>query len=222
MLSSTKISHILSSELLGDPELADYWMREYVNDPTFLIGTATTEPVSGSENQLPYNGADGGYQTTAVLDGDNYIVNGKKHFISNVGWARLMFTFVRTNPDAGVEQGASLLMVPMDAPGVKMGGSISQLLTELHVACLPRHLPEQIEVDLSEVELEAMLHISDLSLPREVSVNERVHGTADHPVVSIQLRRVAQVDEEEELEEELPEDEVAAETPADDKSDGKD
>ncbi len=77
MLSSTKISHILASELLGDPELADYWMREYVNDPTFLIGTATTEPASGSENQLPYNGADGGYQTTAVLDGDNYIVNGK-------------------------------------------------------------------------------------------------------------------------------------------------
>lgn len=121
MLSSTKISHILSSELLGNPELADYWMREYVSDPTFLIGTATTEPQSGSENQLPYNGADGGYQTTAVLDGDNYIVNGKKHFISNVGWARLMFTFVRTNPDVGVEQGASLLMVPTDAPGVKMG-----------------------------------------------------------------------------------------------------
>ena len=69
-----------------------------MSDPTFLIGTATTEPASGSENQIPYNGADGGYQTTAVLDGDNYIVNGKKHFISNVGWARLMFTFVRTIP----------------------------------------------------------------------------------------------------------------------------
>ncbi len=104
------------------------------------------------------------------------------------------------------------------SPGVKMGGSVSHLLTELHVVCLPRHLPEQIEVDLSEVELEAMLHISDLSLPREISVNERVHGAADHPVVAIQLRRVAQVDEEEELEEELPEDEFAAETPADDES----
>ena len=121
LLSSTKISHILASELLGDPELADYWMREYVKDPTFLIGTATTEPASGSENQLPYNGADGGYRTTAVRDGDNYIVNGKKHFISNVGWARLMFTFVRTNPDVGVEQGASLLMAPTDAPGIRMG-----------------------------------------------------------------------------------------------------
>lgn len=121
LLSSTKISHILASELLGDPELADYWMREYVKDPTFLIGTATTEPASGSENQLPYNGADGGYRTTAVRDGDNYIVNGKKHFISNVGWARLMFTFVRTNPDVGVEQGASLLMAPTDTPGIRMG-----------------------------------------------------------------------------------------------------
>ena len=89
------------------------------------------------------------------------------------------------------------------SPGVKMGGSVSHLLTELHVVCLPRHLPEQIEVDLSEMELDAMLHISDLDLPGEISVNERVHGTADHPVLSIQLRRVAEVeDAEEELDEE--------------------
>jgi len=121
LLSSTKITHILTSQLVEDKEMADYWLREYVKDPTFLIGTATTEPITGSENQLPYNGVDGGYRTTAVREGDNYIVNGKKHFISNVGWARLMFTFVRTDPSKGVEQGASLLMVPMDAPGVRMG-----------------------------------------------------------------------------------------------------
>ena len=112
-----------------------------------------------------------------------------------------------------------MLLNAEQCPGVKMGGSVSHLLNELHVVCLPRHLPEQIEVDLSEMELEAMLHISDLTLPEEISINERVHGTADHPVVSIHLRRVAQVEDEEE---ELPEDEVAAETPADDESGGED
>jgi alkylation response protein AidB-like acyl-CoA dehydrogenase len=121
LLSTTKMVHILTSDLIEDKEMADYWLREYVNDPTFLIGTATTEPLTGSENQLPYNGADGGYRTTAVRDGDKYIVNGLKHFISNVGHAKFMFTFVRTDPSVGVEQGATLLMVPMDAPGVSIG-----------------------------------------------------------------------------------------------------
>ena len=88
-----------------------------------------------------------------------------------------------------------MLLNAEHSPGVKMGGSVSHLLTELHVVCLPRHLPEQIEVDLSEVELDGMLHISDLTLSGEIDINERVHGTADHPVVSIHLRRIAQVDE---------------------------
>ena len=96
------------------------------------------------------------------------------------------------------------------APGVKMGGSVSHLLNELHIICLPKDLPEQIEVDLSEMELDAMLHLSDLGLPEGVAVNERVHGTTDHPVVSVQLRRVAEVDEVDE-DEELLDEEAEAE-----------
>jgi len=116
-----------------------------------------------------------------------------------------------------------MLLNAEQSPGVKMGGSVSHLLTELHVVCLPRHLPEQFEVDLSEVELDAMLHISDLNLPEEISVNERVHGAADHPVLSVQLRRVAEVeDEEEALDEELAEDEAGGEAPAEEESSGED
>ena len=106
------------------------------------------------------------------------------------------------------------------APGVKMGGSVSHLLNELHVLCLPKDLPGQIEVDLSEVDLEEMIHLSDLILPEGVVINERVHGTVDHPVVSIHMRRVAQVDEEEE--EDLLEDEAAAEAPDDEETPGED
>ena len=104
------------------------------------------------------------------------------------------------------------------SPGVKMGGSVSHLLNELHVVCLPKDLPEQIEVDLVAAELDAMFHISDLDLPEGVVINERVHGTTDHPVVAVQLRRIAQVEDEEEDDEEVAEDEDAAEAPADDES----
>ncbi len=108
------------------------------------------------------------------------------------------------------------------SPGVKMGGSVSHLLNELHVLCLPKDLPEQIEVDLSEVDLDEMLHLSDLVLPEGIVINERVHGDVDHPVVSIHIRRVAQVDEVEEEEEDLLEDEADAEAPEDDESPGED
>ena len=107
-----------------------------------------------------------------------------------------------------------------ESPGVNMGGSVSHLLNELHVICLPGDLPEQIEVDLSEVELEQMLHLSDLTLPEGVAINERVHGTSDQAVVSIQIRRVAEVEEEQE--EGLLEDEAPAEAPADDEPGGED
>ena len=96
------------------------------------------------------------------------------------------------------------------SPGVKMGGSVSHLLNELHIVCLPRDLPEQIEADLSEMELDDMLHLSDLDLPEGVAVNERVHGTSDHPVVSIHLRRGIEIEEEEE-DEELLDEEAEAE-----------
>lgn len=114
-----------------------------------------------------------------------------------------------------------------ESPGVKMGGSVSHLLNELHIICLPKDLPEQIVVDLAEMELDAMLHLSDLDLPEGVSVNERIHGATDHPVVSIHLRRVAEVDEVEEDEELLDEDAEAVEgegeeAPADEESSGED
>ena len=112
------------------------------------------------------------------------------------------------------------------SPGVKMGGSVSHLLNELHIICLPKDLPEQIEVDLGEMELDAMLHLSDLEIPEGVTVNERVHGATDHPVVSLALRRVAEVDEVEEDEELLDEDAEAAEAegeeaPAEEDSSGE-
>ena len=112
-----------------------------------------------------------------------------------------------------------------ESPGVKMGGSVSHLLSELNIICLPKDLPEQIEVDLAEMELDAMLHMSDLDLPEGVAVNERIHGATDHPVVSIHLRRVAEVDEVEEDEELLDEDaevEGEGEAPADEDSSGED
>jgi|TARA_R110001606_G_scaffold399215_1_gene582239 large subunit ribosomal protein L25 len=91
--------------------------------------------------------------------------------------------------------------------GVKQGGGIvSHTMTEVEVHCLPKDLPEFIEVDMAEVELNGTVHLSDLKLPKGVSLTALSQG-ADHdlPVANIHAPRVAV--EEDEAGEEASKDE---------------
>ena len=89
------------------------------------------------------------------------------------------------------------------APGVKAGGgSVSQLRTDVEIQCLPKDLPEYFEVDISELELDAMLHLSDIKLPEGVEIPELAQGPEhDHAIVSIHVIKVAVIEEEVEGEE---------------------
>ncbi|MBB3047144.1 large subunit ribosomal protein L25 [Litorivivens lipolytica] len=71
--------------------------------------------------------------------------------------------------------------------GVKMqGGIVAHAMTELEVTCLPKDLPEFIEVDMLNVEVGQTLHISDLTLPEGVESVALSHGE-DHdlPVANV-------------------------------------
>jgi large subunit ribosomal protein L25 len=71
------------------------------------------------------------------------------------------------------------------AKGVKeQGGVIEHLATDVEVSCLPRNLPAYIEVDVSHLELNQMLHLSDLKLPEGVSLVALEHHQ-DNPVVTV-------------------------------------
>lgn len=59
-----------------------------------------------------------GLRTRAVRDGDHFVVNGQKVWTSGAHDADLLFTFVRTDPDAPKHAGISVLMIPTDLPGV--------------------------------------------------------------------------------------------------------
>jgi large subunit ribosomal protein L25 len=86
------------------------------------------------------------------------------------------------------------------AVGVKAGGLVSHDLTEVAVECLPKDLPEFIEVDISELGVGESIHLSALSVPEGVTLTELARGE-DHDisVVSIHAKRVV-----EEIEEEAP------------------
>ncbi len=85
------------------------------------------------------------------------------------------------------------------APAVKLeGGKVSHQLTEVEVICLPQNLPEFIEVDLTDVAMDQVVHLSDLKLPEGVRVAALQQGE-DHnlPVLAIHKPKGAKADEAE-------------------------
>ena len=84
-----------------------------------MIGAiAMTEPAAGSDLQ--------GVKTTAVRDGDDYIINGSKTFITN-GWnADLVIVVAKTDPSAGAK-GTSLFLVEAGTPGFDKGKRLKKL-----------------------------------------------------------------------------------------------
>ena len=56
------------------------------------------------------------------------------------------------------------------APGVKQGGVVSHVLNELEITCLPKNLPEFIEVNVAGMELEVPLTLAEVALPEGVQV----------------------------------------------------
>jgi large subunit ribosomal protein L25 len=57
-----------------------------------------------------------------------------------------------------------------EAVGIKEGGVVEHHLRELQVECLPQDVPDQIEVDITDVELGGMIHVSDLVVPTGVTI----------------------------------------------------
>ncbi|AQZ34806.1 50S ribosomal protein L25/general stress protein Ctc [Pseudomonas sp. LPH1] len=81
------------------------------------------------------------------------------------------------------------------AVGVKQqGGEISHTINEVEVSCLPKDLPEFIEVDMAAVEVGQTVHMSDLKLPKGVELVALAHGN-DLAVSNIHASRVKAEDE---------------------------
>jgi large subunit ribosomal protein L25 len=94
------------------------------------------------------------------------------------------------------------------APGVKLGGGIvAHIMTEAEVSCLPKDLPEFLEVDLGALEIGNSVHLSQVTLPKGVEFVQLAHGN-DAAVAAIAKTRGGVSDDAEEAAE------TTAETPA--------
>lgn len=80
------------------------------------------------------------------------------------------------------------------AKGVKdQGGVVNHLLTDVEVRCLPRYLPEYLEIDVTPLELNQMFHLSDIKLPEGVTLVALAHGD-DQALVAVNPPREEEIE----------------------------
>ena len=112
--------------------------------------------------------------------------------------------FQRIDPSRKIHMKVPLHFVnEAQSPAVKSEGAIiSHVMTELDIACLPKDLPEFIEIDLSELDTAHSLHVSGVKLPPGVSVVS--HRTGDPVVATAVVPKAAAETEETAAEGEAP------------------
>ncbi|MEY2397484.1 MAG: acyl-CoA dehydrogenase [Actinomycetota bacterium] len=98
-------------ETSGRDEHREKWLQPLL-DGRIRSAFSMTEPGAGADPTL--------LTTTAVRDGDEWVINGHKWFTSNGSVADILLVMAVTNPDVHPYQGSSMIVVPADAPGVNI------------------------------------------------------------------------------------------------------
>ena len=102
---------------MGTEEQKQRWLPG-VAAGEILLAIGMTEPSGGSDLAA--------LKTTAVKDGDDWVINGSKTFITNGYSADLVVTAVRTDPEKGA-RGITLFAIPADAPGFSRGRKLDKV-----------------------------------------------------------------------------------------------
>jgi len=114
-------------ERVGTPEQKEQWLKPLLNGE-IRSAYAMTEP------GLPSSDAKN-ISTSAVLEGDEWVINGEKFYISGAGDPRckILITMVKTDPEAPPSRQQSQILVPKDTPGVEIieGMQVSETLANV-------------------------------------------------------------------------------------------
>jgi alkylation response protein AidB-like acyl-CoA dehydrogenase len=142
-LAKAKVPRTTNVQGLGivAPSILDYGTEDQIRDYAMPIlrGEVTaclgmSEPGAGSDLAS--------LSTRAVRDGDQWVINGQKVWTSGANYSDFCFLFCRTDPEATKHKGLSIVLVPMDTPGI----TVRPLPEIVH----PEH-PDLNEVFLDDV-----------------------------------------------------------------------
>ncbi len=108
-----------------------------------------------------------------------------------------------------------------DCIGVKnSGGMLTHLINDVELSCMPKDLPERIELDVSNLDLNESLHLTDIKLPEGVNITALMHDDeVDHDLAVVSVME-SRVETEEEDEADVAESETAS--PETEESDSED
>ena len=129
-------------EMTGREDIRERWLQPLL-DGKIRSGYSMTEPHSaGSDPRL--------LKSTAVRDGDEWIINGHKWYTTNGSVADILIVMAVTNPDVHPYQGSSMFVVPVDTPGVTIVRDVGSMDDpEIHYGRFGNHaeiLYEEVHV----------------------------------------------------------------------------
>lgn len=159
-------------------------------------GTATPMSIELDHNQILLSLRKEAFHSSVLtlnIDGANESVLLRDAQVHPYKALVLHCDFQRVDTTHAIHQKVPLHFINADsAPGVKLsGGSISHVLNEIEVTCLPQDLPAFIEVDLKDLAVGHSIHVSQLCFP--AGVKPLVHGD-DGVVAMIQAKKGAAAD----------------------------
>ncbi|MDP6367845.1 MAG: acyl-CoA dehydrogenase, partial [Nitrospinota bacterium] len=106
---------------LGTDDQKDRWLKMFVEDHDCVVSILSTEPETGSDNIYRQPDPNLGLKTTAVKDGDWYVINGAKRFNSLVSYSKIMLMYARTDTNASLSEGATCFILRGDQEGIRYG-----------------------------------------------------------------------------------------------------
>lgn len=118
---ATHLQKASSLDRILNEEQKQEFIPEFMNDYTFVIAHAMTEPEHGSDNNIPYDEPGVTMKTFAYQDGDDYVINGMKRFITHAAVAKLYYLWARTDKTKPISQAIKTFLVRAGTPGVTIG-----------------------------------------------------------------------------------------------------
>src|SRR4030042_2877152 len=109
------------------------FLGEFVKDHDYVYSICITEPNAAGDNFLPYDGPEGGIKTTAVPEGNDFIIKGSKNMSSLIGYSKCLLVFARTDRNVAGHLGTTVFLVPADLPGITYG----QIHNKMGYRCYP-------------------------------------------------------------------------------------